>query len=62
MERLLVLLVQCNKDVRFMDATRRQMRLNDASEQIAIYRQEIQSYKDALQLSLQSVTLLVTCA
>lgn len=57
MDRLRVLLVHVNKDVKFLDSTRRVLRLKEANDQIAIYRQEVQAYKDALQLSLQAVTL-----
>jgi hypothetical protein len=53
------LLVGVNREVSFLDSTRREMRLKSAGEQIVLYRQEIQAYKDALQLSLQSVTLFV---
>lgn len=57
MDRLRTLLVHVNKDVRFLDSTRRAIRLKEANDQIAVYRQEIQAYKDAFQLSLQAVIL-----
>ncbi|KAK2592723.1 hypothetical protein QQS21_009566 [Conoideocrella luteorostrata] len=56
MERLTKLLQEVNKDVSFMDSARRHVRLKSASDQIAVHRHEIQAYKDALHLSLQSVT------
>ncbi|KAF2819828.1 hypothetical protein CC86DRAFT_387871 [Ophiobolus disseminans] len=56
LEKLRTLLILANKDVRVLDDTRRALRLKDANDQIAIHRQEVQAYKDALQLSLQSVT------
>ncbi|CAM1508853.1 Fc.00g025920.m01.CDS01 [Cosmosporella sp. VM-42] len=51
------LLVNVNKDVSVLDGPRRHLRLREATEQIATYRQEIQAYKDMLHLSLQSVTV-----
>lgn len=57
LENLEELLRQVNKDVPFLDQARRRLRLNDASEQIANYRQQVQTYKDALQLSLQTIIL-----
>jgi len=57
MEKLEALLVLVNKDVKVLDTTRRGLRLKEANDQIVMYRQEIQAYKDALQLSLQSVIL-----
>ncbi|KAF4466117.1 GTP-binding rhoA [Fusarium albosuccineum] len=43
------LLVNVNKDVSFLDGTRRHLRLKEATDEIATYRQEIQAYKDMLQ-------------
>lgn len=48
-----------NKDVKILDGARRQARVKVCVDQIANYRQEVQTYKDALQLSLQTVTLSV---
>ena len=53
--RLDALLAEVNKDVVILDSTRRQLRLNAASGSIAGYRQEVQAYKDALQLSLETI-------
>lgn len=47
------------KDVKVLDTLRRQARLKSSTDQIAFYRQEIQTYKDALHLSLQTITLYV---
>jgi hypothetical protein len=57
LKKLEALLVSTNKDVRWMSSTRRAIRLKDANDQIGMYRQSIQDYKDVLQLSLQSVML-----
>ena len=59
LERLEALLKEVNKDVSFLDAPRRQIRVKGAAEQIANFRQQIQTYKDALQLSLQTIILYV---
>jgi uncharacterized phage infection (PIP) family protein YhgE len=57
MNSLQRLLVHVNTDVRYLGSIRRVARLKEANDQIVMYRQEIQAYKDALQLSLQSVVL-----
>lgn len=57
LERLEELLRECNKDVAFLDQARRQVRLKSATENIAEFRQQVQSYKDTLQLSLQTIIL-----
>jgi hypothetical protein len=57
MEKLKELLMLVNKDVKILDAVRRDRRLKEAHDQIGVYRQKTQAYKDALQLSLQSVIL-----
>jgi hypothetical protein len=46
-----------NKDVPVLDASRRQIRLKTASEQITSFRQQVQTYRDGLQLSLQTIIL-----
>ncbi|KAF2796057.1 hypothetical protein K505DRAFT_4945 [Melanomma pulvis-pyrius CBS 109.77] len=55
MDKLKDLLILVNKDVKYLDSARRSLRLKEANDQIVMYRQEIQAYKDALQLSFQSV-------
>ncbi|PKS05900.1 hypothetical protein jhhlp_007731 [Lomentospora prolificans] len=57
LQKVETLLVSANKEVGFMDATRRHIRMKSVSDQLANYRQEVQVYKDALQLSLQTITL-----
>jgi ABC-type histidine transport system ATPase subunit len=47
------------KDVKVLNALRRQARLKSATDQIACYREEIQTYKDVLDLSLQAINLYV---
>jgi hypothetical protein len=59
MGKLNNLLVLVNKEVKVLDAVRRGVRLREANDQIVMYRQEIQAYKDALQLSFQAVILQV---
>jgi uncharacterized protein YoxC len=56
LDRLRSFLKHVNKDVKFLDFTRRAIRFKEANDQIALQRQEVQAYRDALQLSLQSVT------
>ncbi|KAK5991223.1 GTP-binding protein rhoA [Cladobotryum mycophilum] len=51
------LLTEVNREVGFLDSTRRHLRLKDAADMLATYRQEVQAYKDALQLSLETVTM-----
>ena len=57
LKRLEDLVRECNKDVAFLDQARRTVRLKSAAENIAEFRQQVQSYKDTLQLSLQTVVL-----
>ena len=46
-----------NKSVSLLDGPRRNLRLKAAADEIAVYQQQIRSYRDTLQLSLQTVTL-----
>ena len=46
-----------NKDVSVLDDSRRYMRLKDAAEKLAEYRQHVQSYRDTIQFSIQTITL-----
>ena len=57
--RLEKLLQDTMKEVKFLDTLRRQARLKSTTDQMALYRQEVQTYKDALHLSLQTITLYV---
>lgn len=50
-------LEDANKNVKILDSTRKQLRIKTVNEKIVTCRQEVQTYKDALQLSLQTVTL-----
>ena len=54
---LLKVLEEANKDVKFLDSARKQMRVKVVAEKIVTCRQEVQIYKDALQLSLATITL-----
>ncbi|KAI4710663.1 hypothetical protein J4E89_004251 [Alternaria sp. Ai002NY15] len=56
LQKLESLLVLVNKDVRYLDSARRALRLKEANDQIIMYRQEIQAYRDALQLSFHSTS------
>jgi uncharacterized phage infection (PIP) family protein YhgE len=51
------LLKTVNKNVSILDAPRRHFRLRSATEQIADYRQQVQTYRDAMQFSLQIIIL-----
>lgn len=57
LEQLEVLLKETNKGVSFLDSARRNLRVNAVAEQIARFRQQVQTYKDAMQLSLQTIIL-----
>lgn len=50
-------LEKVNKSVSMLDAVRKHMRLKGAAEKIAIYQQQIRSYKDTLHLTLQTIIL-----
>jgi hypothetical protein len=51
------ILEKANKTVRTLDATRKYLRLRGTAEEISIYQQQIRSYRETLQLSLQTVVL-----
>jgi hypothetical protein len=57
LRKLEMLLVHVNRDVKFLDTSRKTIRMKAAAQQIANQRQEVQAYRDCLQLSLQTVTL-----
>ncbi|KAG4431526.1 hypothetical protein IFR05_012983 [Cadophora sp. M221] len=46
-----------NKNVSLLDGARKQIRLIVAADEIVMYQQQIRSYRDTLQLSLQTVIL-----
>ncbi|KAI9711211.1 MAG: hypothetical protein M1820_002198 [Bogoriella megaspora] len=50
-------LEEVNKTCKILDAPRKQLRLQFAADRLDLFQQHIQSYRDALQLSLQTVTL-----
>lgn len=54
---LQTILEALDKDVSFLDGTRRYLRLRESTERIVEYRQHVQSYRDAIQFSLQTITL-----
>ena len=54
---LQMVLEDANKDVKFLDSARKQIRLKTVADKIVTCRQEVQIYKDALQLSLQTIIL-----
>jgi len=60
LQQLTTLLETVNKTTSFLDGPRKHIRLKSGIEQIAIYRDQIQSYHAALQLSLTTVILYVT--
>ena len=57
LEQMEGLLQNCNKEVAILDRARRAIRMNQVTDSIAELRQQIQSYKDMLQLSLQTLIL-----
>ena len=59
LRQLTTLLEGVNKTTSFLDGPRKQLRFNSAIDQIAIYRDQIQSYRAALQLSLSTIILYV---
>jgi len=52
--KLETVLQQVNKEVSFLNAPRKQLRLQAASDRIAIFRSQIQCSRDVLNTSLQS--------
>ncbi|KAF1847385.1 uncharacterized protein K460DRAFT_241581, partial [Cucurbitaria berberidis CBS 394.84] len=57
LRQLHTLLDGTNKKTSILDAPRKQLRFKSAIEQIATYREQIQSYRAALQLSLSTIIL-----
>lgn len=55
LDQLRSLLKSVSKSTSFLDAPRKQLRLKSAVTQIAEFREQIQSYRAALQLSLSTV-------
>lgn len=50
-------LERINKSVSVLDGPRKHLRLKGAAEEIGIFQQRIRSYRDTMQLSLQTVIL-----
>jgi hypothetical protein len=50
-------LERVNRSVSAFDGARKHLRLKSAADEIATYQQQIRSYRDTLQLSLQTVIL-----
>lgn len=46
-----------DKKVTVMDATRKHIRMKNAAEEIGLYQQQIRSYRDTLQVSLQTAVM-----
>lgn len=57
LKQLTSLLESINKTTSFLDGPRKQLRLKGAIAQIGTYRDQIQSYRAALQLSLSTIIL-----
>jgi len=51
------LMQEVKKTVKVLDESRRHLRVQAAASKIAQFRQQIQAYKDTLQLSLQTIIL-----
>jgi len=52
-------LEKVNKSVSVLDGPRKHLRLKSASEEIGLYQQQIRSYRDTIQLSMQTVILYI---
>jgi len=50
-------LEKVNKSVSVLDGPRKHIRLKGAAEEIGLYQQQIRSYRDTMQLSMQTVIL-----
>ncbi len=50
-------ITRVNKSANLLDSTRKLFRLKGATAEIAIYQQQINSYKDTIQVSLQATIL-----
>jgi hypothetical protein len=57
LQQLTALLEGINKTTSFLDGPRKQIRFKTAIDQIGIYRDQIQSYRAGLQLSLSTIIL-----
>lgn len=57
LQQLIAVLNSINKTTSFLDGPRKQLRLKGAINQIGTYRDQIQSYRAALQLSLSTIIL-----
>jgi hypothetical protein len=55
--QLLSTIERVNKSVGVLDGARRHLRLKGAMDEIGIFQQQIRSYRDTIQLSLQTVIL-----
>ncbi|GAB1321001.1 aldehyde dehydrogenase 3, member A2 [Madurella fahalii] len=51
------MLVELNKSVKVLDEARREIRIQSAATRIALFRQQVQAYKDTLQMCLQTIIL-----
>lgn len=50
-------ILRVNKSANLLDSTRKHIRLIGAQDEIAVYKQQIRSYKDTIQVSLQTIIL-----
>jgi septal ring factor EnvC (AmiA/AmiB activator) len=50
-------LEKVNKSVSLLDGARKLLRLRRAADEVAVYQQQIRSYRDAMQLTLQTIIL-----
>ncbi|KAF3043780.1 hypothetical protein E8E12_010203 [Didymella heteroderae] len=57
LEQLRSLIISVNKSAKFLDAPRKHLRFKSAIAQIAEFREQIQSYRAALQISLSTIIL-----
>jgi hypothetical protein len=57
LEQLRSLIISVSRSAKFLDAPRKHLRFKSAIAQIAEFREQIQSYRAALQLSLSTIIL-----
>jgi hypothetical protein len=57
LEALSATVIRVNKDVKILDSARKTRRLEKATDEIGIYQQQIRSYKDTINVSLQTTIL-----
>jgi Fungal N-terminal domain of STAND proteins len=57
LDKLQITITKVNKTVSVLDSARRHRRIQSSSDTIKLYQQQIQSYKDTINVSLQTAIL-----